>query len=67
MVMALVLRMWKTLRDERGLETAEWIAMLAIILAIAWVVYGVGTGSGLQGALSDVEVAIQTALQGLNP
>ena len=49
------------LRDERGLETLEWIAMGALILGIAFVVYP-GT---LQPALTTLVGNISTALSGI--
>ena len=49
------------LRDERGLETLEWIAMGALILGIAFVVYP-GT---LQPALTALVGTISTALSGI--
>src|SRR5262249_11867237 len=47
------------LKDERGIETLEWIAIGALILGVAFVVYP-GT---LQGALVNVVNAVGTALQ----
>jgi hypothetical protein len=49
------------LRDERGLETLEWIAMGALILGVAFVVYP-GT---LQPALTGLVGTIGTALSGI--
>jgi hypothetical protein len=49
------------LRDERGLETLEWIAMGALILGVAFVVYP-GT---LQPALTTLVGNISTALGGI--
>lgn len=46
------------LRDERGIETLEWIAIGALILGVAFVVYP-GT---LQGALTTLVGTIATAL-----
>ena len=46
------------LRDERGIETLEWIAIGALILGVAFVVYP-GT---LQGALITLVGTIATAL-----
>jgi Flp pilus assembly pilin Flp len=48
-------------RDERGIETLEWIAVGALIVAVALVVYP-GT---LQDALVDVVDSISTALTGI--
>jgi len=48
-------------RDEKGIETLEWIAVGALVVAMALVVYpGV-----LQTALVDVVTAISTALTGI--
>jgi Flp pilus assembly pilin Flp len=49
------------LKDERGIETLEWIAIGALILGVAFVVYP-GT---LQGALTTVVGNISTALSGI--
>ncbi len=46
------------LRDERGIETLEWIAIGALILGVAFVVYP-GT---LQPALITLVGTISTAL-----
>ena len=49
------------LRDERGIETLEWIAIGALILGIAFVVYP-GT---LQPALTSLVTTIAGALSGI--
>jgi hypothetical protein len=49
------------LRDERGIETLEWIAIGALILGVAFVVYP-GT---LQPALVILVNNIATALGGI--
>ena len=49
-------------RDERGIETLEWIAVAALIVALAIAVYP-GT---LQTALEAVIADISTALVGIN-
>jgi Flp pilus assembly pilin Flp len=49
------------LRDERGVETLEWIAVAALIVALAIAVYP-GT---LQTALETVIGDISTKLTGL--
>ena len=51
------------LRDERGIETLEWIAIGALILGVAFVVYP-GT---LQPALTGLVTTIATALAGIGP
>ena len=48
-------------RDERGIETLEWIAIGALILGVAFVVYP-GT---LQPALVTLVGNIGTALSGI--
>ena len=49
------------LRDEQGVETLEWIAVGALIVAVALVVYP-GT---LQGGLQTVVQAITDKLTGI--
>ena len=51
------------LKDERGIETLEWIAVGALILAVAIAVYP-GT---LTGQLQTVVTNIGTTLTGLVP
>lgn len=46
------------LKDERGVETLEWIAIGALILGVAFVVYP----GNLQLALTGVVTTISTAL-----
>jgi Flp pilus assembly pilin Flp len=48
-------------RDERGIETLEWIAVGALIVALALAVYP-GT---LQAAINQVITDISTALTGV--
>jgi Flp pilus assembly pilin Flp len=48
-------------RDEQGIETLEWIAVGALIVAVALVVYP-GT---LQGGLITVVTAITDKLTGI--
>jgi Flp pilus assembly pilin Flp len=67
MLMGMVRRIWTVLRDEKGIETGEWIAILALVLAIAFIVYGAGGGGALQTGLAGVVTQITTALAGLNP
>jgi hypothetical protein len=55
---AVMKRILGYLRDERGIETLEWIAIGALILGIAFVVYP-GT---LQPALTTLVGTISTAL-----
>jgi len=49
------------LKDEQGIETLEWIAVGALIVAVALVVYP-GT---LQGGLQTVVTAITDKLTGI--
>ena len=49
------------MRDERGIETLEWIAVGALIVALALAVYP-GT---LQAAINAVITDISTALTGI--
>jgi len=49
------------LRDERGIETLEWVAIGALVLGMAFVVYP-GT---LQGGLITLVGNISTALTGI--
>ena len=49
------------LRDERGIETLEWVAIGALVLGMAFVVYP-GT---LQGGLLTLVGNIVTALTGV--
>ena len=49
------------LKDEQGIETLEWIAVGALIVAVALVVYP-GT---LQGGLITVVTAITNKLTGI--
>jgi len=49
------------LRDERGIETLEWVAIGALVLGMAFVVYP-GT---LQGGLVTLVGNIVTALTGV--
>lgn len=56
-----MMRILGYLRDERGVETLEWIAVGALIVALALAVYP-GT---LQTALEAVIGDISTALTGV--
>lgn len=51
------------LRDERGIETLEWIAIGALILGVAFVVYP----GALQTALVLLVGTISTALGAIGP
>ena len=51
------------LKNEQGIETLEWIAIGALILGVAFVIYP-GT---LQGQLTTAVTSIGTAIQGSVP
>ena len=59
---AVMKRILGYLRDERGIETLEWVAIGALILGVAFVVYP-GT---LQTALTTVVTNISGALTGIS-
>ncbi len=47
------------LRDDRGLETLEWIAMaVLIVVGVAAVVYPGGLGPAITGAIGQVTAAL---------
>ena len=48
--------------DERGIETLEWIAVAALIVALAIAVYPGTLQTALEAVISD----ISTALVGIN-
>jgi len=50
------------LKDERGVETLEWIAVGALIVSLAILVYP-GT---LKAGIDDVSTDIVTALKAIN-
>lgn len=54
-------KMWGYTKDEQGIETLEWIAVGAVIVALAIAVYP-GT---LETAINGVITAIETALTGV--
>jgi Flp pilus assembly pilin Flp len=60
---AVMKRILGYLKDERGIETLEWIAVGALILGVAIAVYP-GT---LQGSLTTVVTNIGTTLVGAVP
>lgn len=52
-------RIQAVLRDERGLETLEWIAMGVLIIAgVAATVYPGGLGPAITGAIGTVTAAL---------
>jgi Flp pilus assembly pilin Flp len=55
--------MWSYLKDERGIETLEWIAVGAVIVGAAFVIYP-GT---LQGQLTTAITNLGGAIQGAVP
>jgi hypothetical protein len=48
------------LRDERGIETLEWIAVGALIVAVALVIYPGTLQGGLQSVINTVVGKINT-------
>lgn len=52
--------MLKYLNDERGIETLEWIAVGALIVAVALVVYPGTLQGGLQSVINTVVGKINT-------
>ncbi len=46
--------MWRFLRNEQGIETLEWIAVGALIVAVALVVYPGTLPGGLQGVINTI-------------
>jgi Flp pilus assembly pilin Flp len=41
------------IRDESGLETLEYAIVAAIIIAVAFLVYGSGWGGGIQNLMQN--------------
>jgi hypothetical protein len=62
---AMISKLGQILRDERGLETLEWIAMaVLIIVGVAVVAYNPGGGgllAAVQGAIGQVTAALAAA------
>lgn len=52
--------MLKYLNDERGIETLEWIAVGALIVAVALVIYPGTLQGGLQSVINTVVGKINT-------
>jgi Flp pilus assembly pilin Flp len=52
--------MLKYLKDERGIETLEWIAVGALIVAVALVIYPGTLQGGLQSVINTVVGKINT-------
>ena len=52
--------MLKYLKDERGIETLEWIAVGALIVAVALVIYPGTLQGGLQSVINTVVGQINT-------
>jgi len=48
------------LRDEQGIETLEWIAVGALIVAVALVVYPGTLQPGLQGVINTIVGKLNT-------
>ncbi len=49
------------LRDERGIETLEWIAMGAVIVALALLVYPGTLATAINAVIADISAKL-TAL-----
>jgi len=55
----MISKFMQILRDERGLETLEWIAMaVLIIVGVAAVAYPGGLLGAVQGAIGQVTAAL---------
>jgi hypothetical protein len=65
MLMAMFTQVWRVLRDQRGIETVEWLAVLALLTAIGFATYG--AGAPLAAGIGGVVAAITGALGGLAP
>lgn len=48
------------LRDERGVETLEWIAVGALIVALALAVYPGTLQTALEAVIGDISTALTT-------
>jgi Flp pilus assembly pilin Flp len=46
------------LRDERGVETLEWIAVGALIVALAMAVYPGTLQTGINNVITDIVTAL---------
>jgi Flp pilus assembly pilin Flp len=46
------------LRDERGVETLEWIAVGALIVALAMAVYPGTLQTGINNVITDITTAL---------
>ena len=53
-------KMFGHLKDEQGIETLEWIAVGALIVAVALVIYPGTLQGGLQSAINTVVGKINT-------
>lgn len=53
-------RILSHLRDERGIETLEWIAVGALILGVAFVVYPGTLGPALTTVVGNIATALGT-------
>ena len=47
------------LRDERGVETLEWIAVGALIVALAMAVYPGTLQAGIEDVIGDIVAALK--------
>jgi Flp pilus assembly pilin Flp len=50
------------LRDERGLETMEWIAIGALVLGVAFVLYPGVLQTALQAVVGNISTALTTGI-----
>ena len=48
------------LKDERGVETLEWIAVGALIVALAMAVYPGTLQTGIETVISNIVAALST-------
>ncbi|MCB1722246.1 MAG: Flp family type IVb pilin [Chromatiaceae bacterium] len=57
----LMLRLWK---EEEGAETAEWLLIVGLLVAVGVAVYSVALSDGLEGLVTTITDAISTAIGG---
>ncbi len=60
-MLAWLWKMSKMLRDERGIETLEWILIGALITGVGFAVYNAALGTSLTSTLKAVTDKIATA------
>ncbi len=61
MLMSLVRQIVVSLKDERGIETLEWILIGALITGVAVVIYPGGIQTALNGAVTYIAANITGA------